>query len=34
MVHIVQLLCPQRHCLLASAYESELGYFEKPRENS
>lgn len=25
MVHITQLLCPSRHCILATAYESEKG---------
>jgi hypothetical protein len=28
MVKIVQLLCPQRHCILATAYEEERANFE------
>lgn len=29
MVRIVQLLCEERHCLLASAYEDDEGTFTK-----
>ncbi len=32
MVRIVQLLCPARHCLLASAYEDDKGTFSKTCE--
>lgn len=29
MVKLVQLLCPQRHCLVASMYEEERSSFEE-----
>ena len=29
MVKIVQLLCPERHCLLGIAYEDERGSFKE-----
>lgn len=32
MVHIVQLLCPVRHCLLSAAYEQGIGSFEESRK--
>ena len=31
MIHIVQLLCPERHCLLGSAYEPEERSFAEIR---
>lgn len=32
MVRIVQLLCPERHCLLACAYEEGTGSFQESCE--
>jgi hypothetical protein len=32
MVRIVQLLCPERHCLLAVAYEEGVGSFVEARD--
>lgn len=32
MVHVVQLLCPQRHCVLACFYEEGKGTFAEAKE--